>query len=199
MIWTLSPSNPRLRYSDIPGIANIARSHANIIFAVDNTILTSCFLRPLELGADVVMYSLTKYMNGHNDSMGGALTCQSEEVYNILKQYQMFCGTSLSPFDCYLSSRGLKTLGLRMRRHSDSGIAVARYLESHPLVSFVIHPALPSHPHYELAKTQCSGYSGIVSLEVKGTVKEAKKFVQSLRLFQTCGSFGSYASFAMMP
>ncbi|XP_037048144.1 cystathionine gamma-lyase-like [Bradysia coprophila] len=199
MIWIMTPSNPRLRYSDVASIAKIAHSHPNIILAVDNTFLTPYFLRALDLGADIVMYSLTKYLNGHNDVMGGALTFLSEELYKKVKYYQAAFGIALSPFDCYLTNRGLKTLALRMQKHSDNGIAIARYLQSHPMVSKVMHPVLPSHPDHELAMTQCSGYSSIVSFEIKGTLKEAKKFVQSLQIIQSCGSLGSYASFAMLP
>lgn len=199
MIWIMTPSNPRLRYSDVVGIEKIAHSRTDIILAVDNTFLTPYFLRPLDLGADVVMHSLTKYMNGHNDIMGGALTFLSEELYKKVKHYQVTSGVALSPFDCYLTNRGLKTLSLRMQKHCENGVVVARYLQSHPMVTKIMHPALTSHPDYELAKSQCSGYSGMVSFEIDGALEEAKTFMQSLQIIQSCGSLGSYASFAMLP
>ncbi|XP_055298497.1 putative cystathionine gamma-lyase 2 [Sitodiplosis mosellana] len=195
-----TPSNPCLKYSDIAAIAKLVHSQNNgqIVVAVDNTMLTSYFQRPLEFGVDVVMYSLTKYMNGHSDVLAGALVLNDTEIYNKLKIVQTKYGSVLSPFESFLTNRGLKTLPLRMQRHSENGIAVAYYLETQKNVVKVIHPAFPSHPQHELAKKQSSGYCGIVTFQINGGLEESKKFVQNLRLFQSCGSLGSYGSYVMI-
>lgn len=146
MILIETPSNPCIKISDLAAIAEIARSREGIIFVVDNTLLTPYFQRVLELGADIAMYSLTKYMNGHNDVLGGALVFNDSEIYEQLKYRQGKYGSILPAFDCYLANRGLKTLGLRMEKHCENGIAVANYLQKHAKVVEVIHPALLTHP-----------------------------------------------------
>lgn len=161
--------------------------------------MTSYFQRPLELGADVNFYSLTKYMNGHNDVLGGALVTNNLTLHDRLKSNQISTGSLLSPFDCYLVNRGLKTLSLRMTRHCENALAVARYLESHPKIVKVIHPGLPSHPQYELAKKLGSNRGGIVLAELRGTVIEAKKLIQNLRVFICSGSIGSFGSMILIP
>lgn len=161
--------------------------------------MTSYFQRPLRLGADVVFYSLTKYMNGHNDVLGGALVTNSSILYDKLKSNQISTGSLLSPFDCYLVNRGLKTLSLRMTRHFENALAVANYLESHPNIMKVTHPGLPSHPQYELAKKLGSNRAGIVLAELRGTVAESKKFIQNLRVFVCSGSIGSFGSMILIP
>lgn len=191
-----SPSNPFMNYSNIPAISKLVHSRGDnqIILAIDNTLLTSYFQRPLELGADVVMYSLSKYMCGHNDVIGGALVLNDTEIHKKLKMVQTKYGSILSPFDCYLVNRGLKTLPIRMQRHSENGIAVARYLETQKNVVKVVHPALPSHPYHEFAKTLSSGYCGIVTFQIKGELAESKKFVQNLRVIQSSASLGTCGS-----
>lgn len=161
--------------------------------------MTSYFQRPLELGADVVFYSLTKYMNGHNDVLGGALVTNNSILHDNLKCNQISTGSLLSPFDCYLVNRGLKTLALRMTKHFENALAVADYLESHPKIAKVTHPGLTSHPQYELAKKLGSNRCGIVLAELKGTLKEAKKFIQNLRVFICSGSIGSFGSMVLIP
>lgn len=190
-----------MKVSDIAAIAQLAHSNKEneIIFAVDNTFLTSYFQRPLELGADVVAYSLTKYMNGHNDVLAGALVVNNSKIYDDLKFIQSKYGSPLSPFDCYLVNRGLKTLPLRMQKHCENGIAVAKYLASHPKVLNVVHTALPSHPQCELSKKQSSGHCGMLVIQLNGTIIEAKKFIQNLRLFLSSDSLGSFTSFAVLP
>lgn len=185
--------------SDIAAIAKVARSRNGIIFAVDNTLLTPYFQRPLELGADISMYSCTKYMNGHNNVLAGALMFNSTEFYDGLQMVQQKYGSILPAFDCSLLNRGLKTLSLRMEKHCENGIALARYLEKHPKVMSVSHPALPTHPHYELAKKQTTGHCGLFAFRISGTVNEAKKFIRYLRIFASSGSLGSISSFAMIP
>lgn len=199
LIWIETPSNPCIKMSDIAAIAKVAHSRQGIIFAVDNTLLTPFFQRPLELGADISMYSCTKYMNGHNDVLAGALMFNNTEIFEDLQMVQQKYGSLLPAFDCSLLNRGLKTLSLRMEKHCENGIALARYLEKHPKVLSVSHPVLPSHPHYELAKKQTTGHCGLFAFRISGTVNEAKKFIRSLRIFASSGSLGSFSSFAMIP
>lgn len=161
--------------------------------------LTSYFQRPLELGADIIMYSLTKYMNGHNDVMGGALVTNNPILYETLVNDQITTGSVLSPFDCYLVNRGLKTLSLRMTRHSENALAVARYLESHPKIEKVTHPGLPSHPQYEFAAKVGSNRIGILLAKIRGSLAEVKKFIQSLQIFICSGSIGSFGSMILIP
>lgn len=189
-----------MKISDIKAIAEIAHSNdRNIILAVDNTWQTPYFQLPLELGADITLYSLTKYMNGHTDVLGGALILNDDKIYERLSFHQTHYGSVLSPFDCYLVNRGLKTLSLRMQKHYESGLAVAKFLEKHPNVVGVSHPFSPSHPHYELAKKQSTGHCGMVTFHLKGTLDHAKKFIQSLRVFTSSTSLGSFDSMAIIP
>lgn len=190
-----------MKISDIAAIAKLVRSRqdADIIFVVDNTLLTSYFQRPLDLGADIVMYSLTKYMNGHNDVFAGALVMNDSNIYERLKLIQVNHGLICAPFDCYLINRGLKTLALRMKKHCENGLAVARFLESHPKVLRVSHPGLSTHPQYELAKMQSTGHCGLVVIQLNGTTDEAKKFILNLRVFLSSDSLGSFTSFAVIP
>lgn len=169
------------------------------MLAVDNTYLTPYFQRPLDFGADVVMYSLTKYMNGHNDVCGGSLIMNDAEIFKKMKFVQTNYGSVLSPFDCYMMNRGTKTLALRMRQHSANGCAVAHYFDVHPKVSKVIHPSLSSYPHYELAKKQSSGYCGMLAFNMKGTGDDAVNFIKNLRLFVSGGSLGCVESHVMIP
>lgn len=200
MIWVETPSNPCLKISDLAAIAQIARSRdPKIMFIVDNTMLTSYFQRPLDLGANVVFYSLTKYMNGHNDVLGGALVTNDSTLYETLKSNQITTGSLLSPFDCYLVNRGIKTLALRMTRHCENALAVARYLESHPKVTRVTHPGLPSHPQYELAKRLGANHAGFVLFQLNGTGAQARALIQNLRVFVCSGSIGSFGSMVLLP
>lgn len=201
LIWIETPSNPCLKVSDIKSISEIAhsRNDTKILVVIDNTLLTSYFQRPLHLGADIVVYSLTKYMNGHNDVLMGAIVLNDKNLYDKLRFIQTRYGLIPSPFDCYLVNRGLKTLPLRMDRHSENSLAVAKYLETHPKVVKVSHPGLVSHSQYKLSQNQSSGHSGLVSIQLEGTVNEAKKFVQSLHVFLSSESLGSFTSFAVLP
>lgn len=170
-----------------------------IVFVVDNTLLTPYFQRPLEFGVDVVMYSLTKYLNGHNDVLMGSLVCNNKELFDELKHMQIFYGYVPCPFSCYLANRGLKTLAQRMEQHFEKGLTVAKYLESHPNVLSVQHPSLKSHPQHELAQKQSTGQCGLFSFQIKGSIKEVKTFIQHLRLISSCGSLGSVDSFISVP
>lgn len=190
-----------MKICDIKAICELAHSHseANILVAVDNTYLTPYFQRPLDLGADIVMYSLSKYMNGHNDVIMGALIVNDKDLYDQLRFIQIKYGPIPSPFDCFLVLRGLKTLPLRMERHYKNGLAIAQYLEVHPNVVQVFHPGLPSHKQYAVAIRQSSGQCGMVAFQLKGSLEEAKTFVKSLRVILSSGSLGSYGSLAEIP
>ncbi|XP_011187074.1 cystathionine gamma-lyase [Zeugodacus cucurbitae] len=198
LVWIETPTNPLIKVADIEAISKFCQNK-NVIFAVDNTFLTSYFQRPLELGADLVCYSLTKYMNGHSDVVMGCITTNSEDLYQKLKFLQNATGIVPSPFDCYQVNRGLKTLPLRMEQHQKSSIAVAKFLEEHPFVVKVLHPALPSHPQHQLALKQTYGYSGVFSFFLKGNLEHSKAFLQNLNVFALAESLGGYESLAELP
>ncbi|XP_046816116.1 cystathionine gamma-lyase isoform X2 [Vespa crabro] len=197
MVWLETPTNPLLKIADIEEIANVLKSkNSDIILIVDNTFLTCYYQKPLELGADLVVYSLTKYMNGHSDIIMGAVITRRDDLAEKLRFLQNAMGIIPSPFDCAMVNRSLKTLELRMQQHMKNGLAVAKFLDKHPLVDKVIHPYLPSHPQYQLALKQSTGHSGIVSFYIKGN---AKKFLKSLKLFALAESLGGYESLAELP
>ncbi|KAK2722023.1 cystathionine gamma-lyase-like [Artemia franciscana] len=198
LVWIETPTNPLMKLVDIGKIAKITHA-AGAILVVDNTFMSSYFQRPLELGADIVMHSLTKYMNGHSDVIMGAAMTSDEEIHKKLRFLQNAIGAVPSPFDCYLVNRSLKTLHLRMRQHMENGIKVAKFLESHPLVEKVIFPGLPSHPQHELAKKQCHGSSGMMSFYIKGGLMESKKFFKALKIFSLAESLGGFESLAELP
>ncbi|GLV46521.1 Cystathionine gamma-lyase [Carabus blaptoides fortunei] len=145
------------------------------------------------------MYSLTKYMNGHADAIMGAVVVNDESLHTKLQFLQNAIGIVPSPFDCSQVNRGLKTLGLRMRQHSQNGVAVAKYLESHPKVISVIHPGFPSHPHYERFKKQCSGHSSMICFYIKGGLEESRKFLKTVKVFTLAGSLGGVQSLIELP
>lgn len=198
MIWIETPTNPTLQVCDIRKVSEISKKH-NVILVVDNTFLTPYFQKPLMLGADIVVHSLTKYMNGHSDVVMGAIITNNENLATELKFLQNAMGVVPSPFDCYQVLRSLKTLALRMKQHSDSSLVIAKYLEFHPKIEKVLHPGLPSHPQYELTKRQTSGHSGIFSIYIKGNLNASKKFLQSLKVFTLAESLGGYESLAELP
>src|SRR5437899_1109329 len=167
MIWLESPTNPLLRLVDIAAVAEIAHRH-NLLVVVDNTFASPYFQQPLKLGADIVVHSTTKYINGHSDLIGGALVMSNEEVYQAIKFYQNAAGGVPGPFDCWLTLRGIKTLAVRMRQHKENAQAVANFLAEHPRVEKVYYPGLPSHPDYELTKRQMRGFGGMVSFQFHG-------------------------------
>lgn len=200
MLWMETPTNPTMKIVDIKAIADIAKnSSSSPILVVDNTFMSSYFQRPLQLGADIVMHSLTKYMNGHSDVVMGAIATNNEDLYKRLLYLQNALGAVPSPFDCFLVNRGLKTLHVRMERHMENGLAVARFLEKHPMVEKVLHPGLPSHPQHELAKKQCSGFSGMVSFYVKGGREEAQTFIKNLKYVTLAESLGCIESLVEIP
>jgi cystathionine gamma-lyase len=200
IIWLETPSNPMMKLVDIADIVKRVRAlRDDVLIMVDNTFMSSYFQNPLEFGADMVLHSLTKYMNGHTDVVMGAVIVKDEELAKKLHFIQYAGGAVPSPFDCYLVLRGLRTLALRMREHMRNGLQVARYLEKHPLVEKVIHPGLPSHPQYELGKRQMKGYSGMVSIYIKGGREEMSKFVSTLKIFALAESLGGYESLVDVP
>ena len=198
IIWLESPTNPLLKLCDIREISDIAKNK-KIIVAVDNTFMSPYFQKPLNLGVDIVVHSTTKYLNGHSDSIGGAIMLSNEEIYNKLKFNQNAMGPVLSPFDSFLVLRGIKTLPVRMEKHNENAVKIANYLESHPKVKKVNYPGLKSHPQHELAKKQMSGFGGMISFEVKGELKEAKKFLENLKIFSLAESLGGVESLIEHP
>lgn len=198
LIWLESPTNPLMKLCDIKAISEIAREQ-NILVVVDNTFMSPYFQKPLLLGADIIVHSTTKYLNGHSDSIGGAIMLSDKEIYNKLKFNQNTIGSILSPFDSFLVLRGIKTLAIRMKEHEKNAIKIAEYLESSPKVKKVIYPGLKNHPQYELAKKQMSGFGGMLSFEIIGTLKEAKTFLENLKIFSLAESLGGVESLVEHP
>lgn len=199
MVWIETPTNPTMMVLDINKCAEIAHKHGDILLVVDNTFMSAYFQRPLSLGADICMYSATKYMNGHSDVVMGLASLNRDDVCERLKYLQNALGSVPSPFDCYLCNRGLKTLHLRMKEHFRNALAVATFLEADPRVEKVIFPGLPSHPQYELTKRQCAGCPGMLSFYIKGELQHAKAFLQNLKVFILAESLGGYESLAELP
>ncbi len=198
LIWLETPTNPLLKLCDIAAIAAIAHQH-HIPVVVDNTFASPYFQNPLAMGADVVLHSTTKYINGHSDSVGGAIITNDETLYEALKFVQNAAGAILSPFDSFLILRGTKTLAVRMERHQANALAIARFLEEHPRVKRVIYPGLPSHPQHALARKQMRGYGGMLSFELDGTLVHARRFVEAVRYFALAESLGGVESLIELP
>lgn len=199
MIWIETPTNPCMKVLDIQAIAKFVHFYTDIIVVVDNTFATPYFQRPLELGADIVAYSVSKYLNGHTDIIMGAAVLNDIKLYTRLKFLQNASGIIPSPFDCYQVNRSLKTLPLRMEQHFKNSMIVAEFLEAHPNVERVLHPALPSHPQYELVLKQTYGHSGIMSFYIRGGLNESQKFLKALKVFILAESLGGYESLAELP
>ncbi|XP_046635144.1 cystathionine gamma-lyase-like isoform X2 [Daphnia pulicaria] len=199
LVWMETPSNPGLKMVDIEKVAEIVRRRKDVLLAIDNTFLSPYFQRPLELGADIVMNSATKYLNGHSDVLMGMLLTSNDGVHDRLRFLQRTIGAVPSPFECYLLNRGMKTLPVRMRQHMENGLAVARFLENHPSVERVLHPGLPSHPQHELAQRQCYGHSGMVTFFLKGGKDECRAFVKGLKVVILGESLGGYESLVKIP
>lgn len=198
LIWIESPTNPLMKLADIKAIAQIAHKHG-LILVVDNTFLSPYFQRPLDLGADIVVYSTTKYIGGHSDVLGGSVVLNNEEFYKKLAYNQNAVGAVLSPFDSYLTLRGVKTLAVRMQQHQKNALALAEFLEKSPKVKRVNFPLLESHPQHALAEAQSSGSSGIFSFELVGTLDDAQNFLSKLKLFATAESLGGVESLIEIP
>lgn len=198
LLWLETPSNPLLSITDIAGCAEVARRHG-LVTVVDNTFATPVAQRPLELGADIVLHSTTKYLNGHGDVLGGAVLTDSAELYERVKFIQNAAGAVPGPQDCFLTLRGLKTLGLRVERHCRNAAAVAEYLSRHPAVARVHYPGLDSHPGHDVARRQQRLFGGIVSFELRASVEEARRFTKYPRLFTLAESLGSVKSLICHP
>jgi cystathionine beta-lyase/cystathionine gamma-synthase len=198
MLWVETPTNPLLKVTDLVAMADIAKQHG-LYLGVDSTFATPVFLRPLEHGVDIVMHSTTKYLSGHNQIIGGALITNRQDIYDEMKFIQKTIGAVPSPFDCWLLLLGLKTLHLRMQRHAVSAQRVAEYLEGHPKVSEVTYPGLASHPQHEIAKSQMSGFSGMISFELKGGIAAGKAVMNNVKLCGLAESLGAVESMITHP
>jgi cystathionine beta-lyase/cystathionine gamma-synthase len=198
MVWLETPTNPTLKVVDIERCAAIARE-AGALSVMDNTFATPYLQNPLDLGCDIVMHSTTKYMNGHSDVVGGALMWNDDGLTEPLRTYAKSAGNTPSPFDCWLTLRGLKTLPVRMDRHGKNAEAVANFLASHPNVERVFYPGLPSHPGHEVAKKQMRGFGGMVSFTVRGDAAAALRVASRLRVFLLAESLGGVESLVCYP
>jgi cystathionine beta-lyase/cystathionine gamma-synthase len=198
MIWIESPTNPLLTLVDIGGVAEIARRH-RLTLVVDNTFASPYLQQPLDLGAHIVVHSTTKYINGHSDVVGGAVLTSDEEAYAAIKFYQNAAGGVPSPFDAWLTLRGVKTLAVRMRQHCANAMQVARFLEDHPRVRRVYYPGLSSHPDHALASRQMRDFGGMVSFALEGTREDVDAFVRRLRIFALAESLGGVESLCSHP
>ncbi|KGO91770.1 cystathionine gamma-synthase [Flavobacterium subsaxonicum] len=200
LVWVETPTNPLMKLADIAAIAKITKAK-NVLFAVDNTFATPYLQRPLDLGADIVMHSATKYLGGHSDVIAGALIVKDAALGEKLHFAQFATGGTLGPQDSYLVLRGIKTLHLRMQRHCENGVKVAQYLENHPKIKTVYYPGLENHPHYDIAKKQMiGGFGGMVSFTfTSGEKAEAIKFLENLRVFTLAESLGGVESLANHP
>ena len=198
LVWIESPTNPRLLIYDIAAVARATHA-TGALLVVDNTFATPLFQQPFTLGADIVVHSVTKYLGGHSDLVQGAVLARDPAVFEPVKFLQNATGAIPSPFDCWLTLRGLKTLELRMQRHADNAEAIARALESHRIVRRVYFPGLPAHPGHEIAKRQMTGFGGMVSFELDGTVDEVVSFVSSRRFFALGESLGGVKALVCHP
>jgi len=192
IIFTESPTNPYLRVLDLPAIVSVARKHGAMTI-IDATLATPYNIKPLDLGIDIVLHSATKYFGGHNDLLAG-VALGNHELLNDLYRMQRMIGAMPGPVTCFLLERGLKTFGLRMEQHNRAGLAVARMLESHPKVEKVWYPGLSSHPDYDIAKAQMSGFGSVITFLVKGGDRETRKFIDSLEIFLITPSLGGSES-----
>ena len=198
MLWIETPTNPLLKVTDLAVMAEIAREH-DLIFAVDSTFATPVFLRPLEYGADIVMHSTTKYLSGHNQIIGGIVITNREDIRDQLKFLQKSVGAVSSPFDCWLTLLGVKTLHLRMERHAANAQRVAEFLEAHDKVARVIYPGLESHAQHNIAKAQMAGFSGMISFELTGGIPAGTTLMNSVELCGLAESLGAVETMITHP
>ncbi len=198
LVWIETPSNPLLKITDVRALANIAHSRkAKLV--VDNTFASPVLQRPLGLGADVVVHSTTKYIGGHSDVVGGAILTSDEGLYKEYKFLQNAVGAVPGPLDCFLLLRSTKTLALRVERHCQNAMIVAKHLLAHPEVAKVHYPGLPTHPGHEIAKSQMSGFGGMISVELKGDLERAKRMISSCEIFSLAESLGGVESLISHP
>ncbi|MGW9169420.1 cystathionine gamma-synthase [Agromyces sp. NPDC055658] len=200
VLWIETPSNPLMKISDVAALAELGHE-AGLVVVVDNTFASPALQQPLALGADVVVHSTTKYLGGHSDVVGGALVFAAgrDELHDRVKFTQFAAGAVSGPFDAFLTSRGIKTLGVRMQRHSQNALAIARRLEEHAAIEQVYYPGLESHPGHELAARQMSGFGGMLSIALAGGGEAARRFAESTTLFQLAESLGGVESLVNYP
>jgi cystathionine gamma-lyase len=198
LVWIESPTNPMLKIVDLAEVAGLARS-AGALSVVDNTFATPFFQRPLSLGIDLVVHSTTKYLNGHSDVVGGAAVTNDGAVFERLRFLQNAVGGVPSPMDSFLVLRGLKTLHVRMARHAENALALARFLEAHPQVERVTYPGLPSHPHHALARRQMTGSGGMLTFVLRGGLPAASAFLRAVKIFACAESLGGVESLIEHP
>lgn len=198
LIWIETPTNPLLKVTDLNAVGKIAKKHG-ILYGVDSTFSTPALLRPLEYGADITMHSTTKYLSGHNQIIGGVLITNNEELSEKFKFIQKTVGAVPSPFDCWLTLLGIKTLSLRMNRHCENAQSIAEFLENHPKVEKVTYPGLPSHPQHDIAKEQMEGFSGMISMELKGGIPAGIALMNNLELCSLAESLGAVETMITHP
>lgn len=198
MIYIETPANPTLSITDISAAAEIAHSN-NARLVVDNTFLSPALQRPFELGADVILHSMTKFLNGHADVVAGIVIVKDEETYKHFKKVLNQTGGVIDPFNSFLVHRGIKTLSLRMQKHCENAQIIAEYLENHPLVKWVKYPGLPSHPQYQIAKKQQKGSGGVLSFELKGGYQAGEKMMNAVTLCKLAVSLGGVESLIQHP
>ncbi len=198
LVWLESPTNPMLKISDIAALCDIAHERG-IPVVVDNTFMSPYFQQPLELGADIVVHSTTKFINGHSDVVGGVVVTNDDEVAEGLRFLQNSIGAVPAPMDCWLVMRGVKTLAVRMRQHEENARAVAKFLEGHEAVEEVIYPGLESHPQHELAKQQMSGFGGMITFIMDGGLEKARTLLEKVEVFSLAESLGGVESLIEHP
>ena len=198
MVWLETPTNPLLRLADIEAIAVKAKAHG-LVLVVDNTFMSPYFQSPLALGADVIVHSTTKYINGHSDVIGGVIATNDKALHERLAYLQNAIGAVPGPMDCFLTLRGIKTLHIRMERHQANALTLAHYLEEHPAVEQVIYPGLESHPQHELALRQMTGFGGMISMVLKGGKEAAERLLSRTSFFACAESLGGVESLIEVP
>ncbi len=198
MIWVETPTNPLLKIADLAALAALAKEH-DILLVCDNTFATPYLQRPLELGCDIVMHSATKFINGHSDIVGGVAVCSDDALAERLAYLQNSIGAIAGPFDSFLALRGVKTLDVRMERHCASALQIAAWLEQDDRVERVLYPGLPSHPQHELANRQMSGFGGIVTFFIRGSLDNARVFLERCEIFSLAESLGGVESLVDHP
>ncbi|HEU4757352.1 MAG TPA: cystathionine gamma-synthase [Agromyces sp.] len=200
VLWVETPSNPLMKISDVAALAELG-DEAGVLVVVDNTFASPALQQPIALGGHVVVHSTTKYLGGHSDVVGGALVFAAgqEELAERVGFTQFAAGAVSSPFDAFLTTRGIKTLGIRMERHSRNALAIARRLDEHPAIANVLYPGLESHPGHELAARQMSGFGGMVSIDLAGGAAAARRFAESTELFTLAESLGGVESLVNYP
>ena len=198
MVWLETPTNPTLRITDIEKTAQITHKN-NAILIVDNTFMSPYFQRPLDLGADIVMHSVTKYLGGHSDTVMGALVTNNADLFKRIKYLQNSIGMIPSPFDSFLALRSLKTLHVRMPRHAENAQKIAEFLEGHDKIEKVTYPGLKSHPQYDLAIKQMTGPGGMITFWLKGDITQARQFLENVKVFTLAESLGGVESLVNHP